>query len=382
MSNTWWKDPKELIPEQSGILNIPSDSNILISGPPGSGKTNLLLLRANQLYIGDSPNLFVVVYASTLKSFIRAGSQQYKFPQEKIVTHTHLFRTILQEHGININSSGLSHEQSREQLANKLAQLLDTETIGVPFNALLLDEAQDYTCLELSNMRRLTQVLIATSDSRQKIFEVEDNQMLLKDYLEVHHILKYHFRNGMAICRLADALITDPSYSQMQVSSNYNEATYPSKVAYKKGLGIVEQAKAICEQLKDQLFAYPNEQLGVLCARHQELDQLEAELIKQGLGQQITKTTNRQLFDPEKPIWLCTLSSAKGLEFRAVHIAGLDFLCKMGGAQRRLIYTGVTRAKSALTLYWENNVPGYLEQALRTVQPNTSLVTTNNIFGI
>jgi len=92
MSDTWWKDPSELVQEQLDLLDIPLDEDILIKGPPGSGKTNLLLLRANYLCIGDKPNLNIVVFGSVLRNFMRIGGAQYKFPENKIVTHARLFR--------------------------------------------------------------------------------------------------------------------------------------------------------------------------------------------------------------------------------------------------------------------------------------------------
>ncbi len=97
--NTWWKNVDELVKEQADLLDIPQEKSLLIKGPPGSGKTNLLLLRANQLYLGDYPNLYVVVFGSLLKSFIQIGGTQYKFPAEKIITHTSLFKMILRSEG-------------------------------------------------------------------------------------------------------------------------------------------------------------------------------------------------------------------------------------------------------------------------------------------
>ena len=64
-----------------------------------------------------------------------------------------------------------------------------------------------------------------------------------------------------------------------------------------------------------------------------------------------------------------------------MHIAGLDNLRKMGGAQKRLIFTGITRAKTALTLYWHKSIPGYLETALLAVSPPKGPVSKKQIFG-
>jgi superfamily I DNA/RNA helicase len=119
----------------------------------------------------------------------------------------------------------------------------------------------------------------------------------------------------------------------------------------------------------------------VLCPRNDELDQLTAGLTAAGLGDSVTRANIYGEFDSSRPIWLSTLTAAKGLEFRAVHLAGLDHLSRMGSAQKRLTYTGVTRAKSALSVYWHRTIPGYLESALLSVSPAKKPVTKQNIFG-
>lgn len=381
MTNTWWKDFDELKKEQAELLDISTDSSLLIDGPPGSGKTNLLLLRANQLAIGDRPNLNVVVFGSLLKYFIQMGGLQYSFPEEKIVTHTRLFNDILRAERAGFDSKGMSLEEARQERANRVDALLKAGKIGQMFDALLLDEAQDYTPQEIRILRGLTDVLVATADKRQAIFNVDDCTEVLEKCVDVAHTLKYHFRNGLEICRVADGLQKGkPDYTPMQHSSNYDEAAYPSKVFPKPGMTLTQQAEAIAEQVKQQRFAYPDDLIGVLCPKNADLEVIGDCLAAAGLGGETTRANDSNIFDPSRPIWLSTLSAAKGLEFRAVHIAGLDELHKTGAVQRRLIYTGVTRAKTALSLYWHTSIPGYLESALLPVTPKGP-VTKQKIFG-
>ncbi|WP_350616239.1 ATP-binding domain-containing protein [Pseudomonas sp. HY7a-MNA-CIBAN-0227] len=382
MSNTWWRDEDELAKEQSDLLEVPAEHSLLIKGPPGSGKTNLLLLRANQLYLGDYPNLYVVVFGALLKNFIQIGGAQYKFPPEKVVTHTSLFKMILRLEGADFDDRDMTLEVARKQRADILEDLIKKGQVGAQFDALLLDEAQDYTPQEIRLLSQLATILVATADSRQRIYDIEDCSAVLSSCVRTEHQLTYHFRNGRDICRVADGIYKgSPQYAPMLPHSNYPEADYPSKAVPKDGLSLQDQIIAMITQIRDQRFAYPDDLIGVLAPRNQELDVIEAGLIQAGLGNYITRANAVNRFDPSRPIWLSTLTAAKGLEFRAAHIAGLEHLSKMGSVQKRLIFTGVTRAKTALTCYWHNSVPGYFESACRPVVETPKVVTKKNIFG-
>lgn len=382
MSDTWWKDEDDLVPEQANLLDIDEEKNLLIKGPPGSGKTNLLLLRANQLFLGDRPNLHIVVYGSLLKNFIQLGGLQYAFPDDKIVTHTRLFMNILSSEGQGSGMDELNITEARTERAKRLEALIDSKRVGVLFEALLLDEAQDYTPLEIRLLKSLTEVFIATADSKQRIYKVDDCSQELQNCTDEIYPLKFHFRNGLQICRVADGIMKGtPNYVRLQEHSNYKEADYPSTFLSKGNLSLDEQIAAMAIQIKAQRFAYPDELIGVLCPRNEELNAIFSGLTDAGLGASITRANESSGFDPTCPIWLSTLTAAKGLEFRAVHIGGLDFLFRMGDVQKRLIYTGVTRAKTALTLYWQKSIPGYLQSAILGATPPRELVTKKRIFG-
>jgi superfamily I DNA and RNA helicase len=85
VEDTWWRTIDDLIGEQRDVIGLPLDGSFFILGPPGSGKTNLLLLRANYITLSGYPNISIVVFNRTLREFIRAGGPHYDFDPNNVV---------------------------------------------------------------------------------------------------------------------------------------------------------------------------------------------------------------------------------------------------------------------------------------------------------
>jgi KaiC/GvpD/RAD55 family RecA-like ATPase len=83
------------------IISLPLHTNYLVLGPPGSGKTNLLLLRANYFARAGHPNILLLVFTRLLREFIVTGGVQYAFDTSKVKTHAKWQRDLLFEYGVN-----------------------------------------------------------------------------------------------------------------------------------------------------------------------------------------------------------------------------------------------------------------------------------------
>lgn len=353
INDTWWVNPKQLDEDQKLVISAPLDKSHLVLGPPGSGKSNLLLLRADYLQKAGHPNSVILVFTRQLQEFMAAGSSNYSFPASKIKTSRSWMLNLLKQHDININLSR-DFEQSRNQVLDAVEQLVQSKRIGRIYESILLDEAQDYLPGEIQIFSKLCKHMFVVADLRQKIYLGDDSINIIQSKVDQTHTLRFHYRNGLNICRLADGIAKESEdYQFLASTSNYDENTTPSTVEVIQTNTLEKQCDIIFERIKVQLKAYPNEHIGIITPRRQELSSLsqffmQTSLYSDDLLQ--VREDGYEYLDHNRPVILTTLHSAKGLEFRALHIAALDFVTHFK-KQRNMCFTAVTRAKTVLCVY-------------------------------
>jgi len=385
MSETWWVEEAELDNAQRAVIDLPKDGSFLIEGPPGSGKSNLLLLRANFLTLSQKSNLAILVFNTTLREFMRSGSERYQFDSDKVITRGQFFHRAFQELGQPIDYESKSFGEQRMELAAHLKAEVKSGKLPVLHHCILLDEAQDYLPEEIEVFRQLCGDLFAVADSRQKIYSGADPFPTLRSAVDREIKLTSHYRNGLTICRLADEIgaVMTGEYEPIAPTSLYREAVMPSRFGVFQG-SIPEQAAKIAEALTLQRRTFPESLLGVVCPRLAEVKEIADHLRSHGLGPELTIQTAEdgyQPLDATRPIWVSTIHSAKGLEFRALHVAGLDFISKFRGEQKRLAFTAITRAKTSLDLYYAKRLPDYITGAIDAMRPPAKPPKVGDAFG-
>ena len=105
----------------------------------------------------------------------------------------------------------------------------------------------------------------------------------------------------------------------------------------------------------------------------QDSDLAEHSLLQHGSGGHVP-------FDQKARICVTTIHSAKGLEFRALNIVYAEGLRRFQAQQRKLSYVAVTRAKTSLTVYHENPLPGFFKEAL-AASIGTTTPSIGDAFG-
>jgi superfamily I DNA/RNA helicase len=370
---TFWLGKNELDAEQGqAVEGIPESSSFLLRGPAGSGKTNILLLRAKWMTLKSISDFRIIVFTSSLRKFLAAGCEQYGINPESVVTQMTFFRNLLQEYSVPFELSK-NFEVDRNMLAGKVMSLIEEKNIPSTYcEAILVDEAQDYTDTELLVFRRLTNRLVLASDSRQSIYRTTHTPGLPEKIVD-HNVvtLKYHYRSGLRLCKVADAILADSeNYPRLQGESRYDEKARPSSVARVSCPSFVDQQQEILANLRNQLDLYADERIGVLFPKREQAQEFERTLEGSDLADSLES----------EAIWVDTLHGAKGWEFRAVHLGGCEVLPKMGATQKRLIYTGVLRGKTSAHVYFSGHVPGYLDSALATVEPPKAKPKLDDLF--
>ncbi len=383
MTGAWWIGEGELDDDQKLVIQLPLEGRFLVTGPAGSGKTNMLLLRANYLYKAGLANLGVIVFTRGLKSFLQSGAHQYSFPQDRIRTFTSFLVRFLLEKGARYQPSG-NFDQDRRYLAAEALRLLNGGSGDYEYDALLVDESQDYLPHEIELFGRLGRHLFFVADSFQKIYDGDDALAPIGSLVNRQINLSFHYRSGRKICRLADELMVgSDGYVARAGSSQYIESRRPSSVDFFPHLTLQQQVESAVTALETQLQTYPGESVAVLCPRREELFTVIELLRASSVSSRCTFSTNDETlqFSDDKPIVVCTAHLAKGLEFTCVHILGSEFFGNFRDKQKKLAYTAITRAKTSLRIYHENTLPRALDRARAALAGPPQRPPLNSIFG-
>lgn len=383
MEASWWTRPDQLDDEQKDVVALPIDGSHLVIGPPGSGKTNLLLLRAAYLQARGRSNFYVLTFGRVLKEFLVNGTDSANVEPGRIKTYRSWAGEVLRENGVEIPEDG-SFEEIRRALLAGLSSLSDDQIDDFRLSHILLDESQDYTVEEVRQILRFADHVFAAGDKNQRIYQAGGVLEMLQDECDTVSTLNYHYRNGIKICRLADGvrgLVGDRR--GLEAWSQYDEIAAPSEVISHPAESLEAQIERVLPVLADQLRAYPTSIIGVLCPLRNDLKAVWEALSRSYLGGQLQLQmfeTGYAALDPDRRILVGTVHGAKGLEFRAMHILASEGISKFPRNRNRIAYTAVTRAKTSLGIYRSGGLIGPLESGLSALQNPVGEVELDALF--
>ena len=377
-AGTWWREASELDTAQQDVAALPADGKYLVTGKPGSGKTNLLVLRAAYLIRANHPNLKILTWTRLLKEFISSVSESHGLMDDQLQTFKSWSERALAEIGINIVVDG-DYEVQINQLIAALRSVCGSLA---RYDGLLVDESQDYPLAVINLFTELAGRLFFVGDENQRIYASSGALNAIRELVDQEFVLPYHYRNGRRICLVAEGISNERDYA---TTSRYDEERLPSRV-YLRGFGSVErQVEATVVELRAQIRSYPGELLGVMVP-HRDERNATIELLRESEIEEYcqfqTRVEGYSGLEEDKPVVVSSVHGAKGLEYRAVHIVGLEGLGRFPAAkQRNIAYTAVTRAKTTLHGYYTGAIPSWLRSAFMRGQDPPSTPTLTDLFA-
>ncbi|MGA3212030.1 MAG: UvrD-helicase domain-containing protein [Terriglobales bacterium] len=279
----WWVQKNQLDIHQLELIEkLPLQESWLIVGPPGSGKTNVLLRRAQFVRTQDMPNVLVLTFTRALVEFVKTGCYDAEnreiFPEALVTTIESWIRWLYAQHEEQLPPAENDLNIWKQRLA---AGALPFQRRGrVPkYDALFIDEAQDLLPEEVALLAQWSSVLFVVGDDRQRIFAGLDGLPEVRKIILASHekALPFHYRIAPEICRMADRIFV-PTAGKSLASTEHYQGPSPATIdIQERPLGKTEQMDLMAAKLKDQIRVYADllkagDKLGIIVARRDDRD--------------------------------------------------------------------------------------------------------------
>ena len=376
----WWARKEQLDPDQLNLIEeLELNGNYLVLGPPGSGKTNVLLRRAQFVRTQGMPNIMVLTFTRALTEFLKTGcinsNGSELFPTSLINTVESWIREIFKLANKEMPTDA-DFRKRKAAVACEALRLADTLT-QPKYDTIFVDEAQDLLEDEIKLLEARSHRLFFVGDDRQKIFEHSDGLPAIRRLARQidERILNFHYRLAPEICSAADRILSSTGGKALASTCHY-DGPRPGRIDVHSNNRAVLVGQLV-QTLITQLRAYSDrisqgDKIGIVVPRSED-----REIIASALDKEIDLTEKWQIvrartgerddrhfnpaLDASRPILIMTEQACKGLEFRALHWMFVDDIAHHRTDER--YYTIITRAKTSLDLYNGGTLPNQLARA-------------------
>lgn len=351
MSRLKMPEVDALTEEQDMVLRLPDEGRYFVGGPPGTGKTIILLLRAIAMNKRRNPPE-TITFNWLLNNYCRQvlATRQLRLPVKT-------FHNWFKEH-YRRNYGEVPPERERWQY--DWDKIFDKCAANVckPHNTpILIDEGQDlpryfykYISLHFANIMVFAdenQMLDEKQNSTKEMIWAELGITNLNDR---KYMLTINHRNTLQIAQAASHFYAGTDAGRPKLPSKTGK--YPYLIEY-------NDHEYYAGRIARHAGLHPHALVGVLTANNasQELlrSVLEPICRKSNISFTCFRSGNAARVDFNKPgIVLLNLQSVKGLEFDSTLIADLHehFVRREGVAHKMQLYVATSRATTQLYIFY------------------------------
>ncbi|MBI2747057.1 MAG: NERD domain-containing protein [Burkholderiales bacterium] len=366
--------------QQEQIARTLGEGHRVIHGVAGSGKTMILVFRAQQLAAAARPDqpILVLCYNRTLAQRITTLLRERGVDENLVLCRTfHAWcQDMVRAYQLDVpqDQQGNDYWQALVHAVNRAVQ---TGLVpGGQYLALLIDEAHDFdeTWLQMAvrMVNPASNSLLVLYDDAQSIYQKQRRKFSFSSVgIQAQgrtSVLKLNYRNTAEVLALAMQCAAN-LVAERPEPEDAIQTVQPATAGRRGPLPVLieasnpaEEAELIAERVAKAVSEgkSPND-IAVLFRTRIRIDGVSLALQRKGIAIQAMRAQGATRFDWSKPsVKLITLHSAKGLEFPLVFIAGLDSMPWKDEPleeEVRLLYVGMTRSTHSLVLTAAGNSP-------------------------
>lgn len=343
--------------EQSKAVESTTAEFGIIQGPPGSGKTIVLVARAQKL-ARENPNWHIqfLCFNSMLVPYLR----ELVSPYPNI--HVSTFAKFV--HGVGHHVDMRDPAPASRDAAKAVVQIKRSPSI----DALMIDEAQDFWLpwleVAFAALRPGRGGAMLAGDPKQSLYRYESGLDEVKGWLDDYTLFELDrpYRSTKQILAVTSALGSQSVVEGLESALDGR----PVDLIFsheKKGQGEAV-ANDVARLVKHENVRYQD--VGVLVTRKFWVGTVAKALESRGIPVEILWANKSAELDLRKPtVKVLTVHSAKGIEFDVVFLVGLESLpdgeSHEDVQQGRTGYVGMTRAKDRLVITYSRD-NAYLER--------------------